>query len=327
MAFPGVLTRGEIATGLLIRSIKVNGNYLLVSSCSINIEQEIETKVDYIQGGPGSAISDIKEKKITGNLKFPLRVDSTGAIELATREILTHAENPVTALTIDTNHVLVHALDGIVDGSDESFIDLTAEYGGTDDNFLLSIDTAVVKSLTITAEEGGEVNVSVDIEGMIDIRNTSDYAVPDTTDIMGRALSWADCDVFRSESAMRNASSIEITITNTIETPVFLLPGNTAFQYRSDQIQFIGVKSIKWAGRFTEVLRKGVDLNTHIHGGWMVNEDLTMKFGPITALFHVPLFNIAELPLSSKAFIRTTKFTGIINPTAPLSAAGLFTFN
>ena len=321
MAFPGVLTRGEIATGLLIRSIKVNGNYLLLSSCSINIAQEIETKVDYIQGGPGSAISDIKEKKITGNIKFPLRVDSTGAIELAASVLLTHAENPITALTIDTNHVLVHALDGIVDGSDESFIDLTAEYGGTDDNFLLSIDKAVVKSLTISAEEGGEVNVSVDIEGMID------YAVPDTTDIMGRALSWADCDVFRSESAMRNASSIEITITNTIETPVFLLPGNTAFQYRSDQIQFIGVKSIKWAGRFTEVLRKGVDLNTHIHGGWMVNEDLTMKFGPITALFHVPLFNIAELPLSSKAFIRTTKFTGIINPTAPLSAAGLFTFN
>ena len=327
MAFPGVLTRGEIATGLLIRSIKVNGHYLLLSNSSINIQQEIDTKVDFLQGGPGSAISDIKEKKITGNLRFPLRVDSNGDIELATRAILTHAENPVTALTIDTNHVLMHALDGIVTGPDESYIDLTAEYGGTDDNFLLSIDTAVVKSLTITADEGGEVNISVEIEGMIDIRNTSDYAVPDTTDVMGRALSWADCDVYRSESAMRNASSIELTITNTIETPVFLLPGNTEFQYRSDQIQFIGVKSIKWSGKFTEVLRKGIDLNTHIHGGWMVNEDLTMKFGPVTALFNVPLFNIAELPLTSKALIRTTKFSGIIKPQAPLSAAGLFTFS
>lgn len=327
MAFPGVLTRGEIATGLLIRSIKVNGIYLLLSSCSINVSQDIETSVNYIQGGPGSAISDIKEKKITGNIKFPLRVDSNGDIELATRALLEHAENPVTALTIDTNHVLMHAVDGPINAGDETYIDLTAEYGGTDDNFLLSIDTAVIKSLNLSAEEGGGVNVSVDFEGMIDLRSTSDYAVPDTTDIMGRALTWADCDVYRSESSMRNASSIEINISNDIETPVFLLPGDTLFQYRSDQIQFIGIKSIKWTGKFTEVLRKGVDLNTHIHGGWMQNEDLTLKFGPITALFSVPLFKIAELPLSSRSLIRTTQFTGIIKPKAPLTAAGLFTFS
>jgi hypothetical protein len=41
MPYPGSLTRAEIATGLLVRSVKINGNYLLVDNCTINQVQQI----------------------------------------------------------------------------------------------------------------------------------------------------------------------------------------------------------------------------------------------------------------------------------------------
>ena len=75
MSYPSILTRAEFATGLLVRSIKVNGYYLLVDNCTINPTQEIDTSEKFIQGGPGQAISIINVKKITGQISFPLRID------------------------------------------------------------------------------------------------------------------------------------------------------------------------------------------------------------------------------------------------------------
>ena len=78
MAYPGILTRGEFATGLITRGIKINGNYLLVDSCNINQSQQIDTSEKFLQGGPGSSVSDIGAKKITGDISFPIRVDDNG---------------------------------------------------------------------------------------------------------------------------------------------------------------------------------------------------------------------------------------------------------
>ena len=35
MAYPGILSRAEFATGLITRSIKINGYYLLVDECNL----------------------------------------------------------------------------------------------------------------------------------------------------------------------------------------------------------------------------------------------------------------------------------------------------
>ena len=75
MAYPGILTRAEFATGLITRSVKINGYYLLVDNCSINQTQEIDTDNNFIQGGPGASISNIQSKKISGSLSFPVRVN------------------------------------------------------------------------------------------------------------------------------------------------------------------------------------------------------------------------------------------------------------
>jgi len=117
-----------------------------------------------------------------------------------------------------------------------------------------------------------------------------------------------------------------LQINNEIETPSFLLPYETTGTTRSDQVALIGVKEVKWTGEFSEFLRVGVELDTHIHGGWMVNENLQFNMGPITATYAVPLFEIAELPLTSKILTRKTKWNAMISPAQPMRQGGLFTF-
>jgi hypothetical protein len=132
--FPGSLSRAEIASGLSIRSIKINGAYLLCDEINFNQTQDIEMISDLVQGGPGSAIANIGAKKYSGSITFPLRVVADGSIELAARNLINHAQNPVSALRIDSNHIISH-------------YDLTAENDPTDNNELLSLDSVVVRSL------------------------------------------------------------------------------------------------------------------------------------------------------------------------------------
>jgi hypothetical protein len=317
MAYPGILTRGEFATGLITRGIKINGNYLLVDQCNINQNQQIGTNEKLLQGGPGSSISDIGAKKIIGNISFPIRVNADGDLETPVIDILNHAQSPVSALTMDTNHVLIHT-------------DLTSEDGGTNNNELLKLNTMVISSLTLQCSTDNNLSCTVNFEGMIDTVEVSDYAVPDTTESLGRAITWGDCDISREESSMRTVNSFEVTITNSIETPTFLIPYQTPesgiASTRSDQIQLIGLTAVKWTGSVTELVRSGADLNTFIHGGWMVNENLVLNMGPITATFPIPLFEIATMPFTASVLTRSTKWTSLIRPRRPLTTGGLFTF-
>ena len=68
MAFPGILTRGQFATGLQTQSICVNGDYLLVESCDINQTQELDINY-YVQGGPAASIYNLGAK----NMKVQFR--------------------------------------------------------------------------------------------------------------------------------------------------------------------------------------------------------------------------------------------------------------
>ena len=77
----------------------------------------------------------------------------------------------------------------------------------------------------------------------------------------------------------------------------------------------------------TELLRSGVELNTFIHGGWMLYENLTLNFGPITATYNNPLFKITQTPLSASVLSRSVEWTGLTNPARPLTAGGLISFS
>ncbi len=313
MSYPGSLSRVQFATGLLIRSVKVNGNYLLVDNCTINQTQEIDMNKLYIQGGPGTAVANIGAKKFTGELSFPIRVDKDNILDAAVKVILQHAENPTYTLRLDTNHML-------------SYLGLTAENGGTDNNALLTLDQMVLKNLTISCSTDDQIKVSASFEGMIDVRSDSDYAVPNENRVMGRSLTWGDCDAARYQSTMRTISNFNLQINNEIETPAFLLPYEGTGTTRSDQVTLIGIKETKWTGEYSEFVRVGAELETHIHGGWMVNENMQFNIGPITATYNVPLFQIAELPLTSKILTRKTKWNAMISPAQPLKQGGLFTF-
>ena len=271
MAFPGILTRAEFSTGLNTKSICVNGYYLIVEECNINQTQEHNLN-NYIQGGPAYAIYNLGAKKYEGSISFPLRVDQDGNLETASRILLQYAAKPMSELTIDTHHLLSSKTTTVLDP-------------GTDNNKNLSLNSVVINNLTISCSENNNVVVRLDVTGMVDEENESEFNFS-TDFILGRTLSWADCNASRKESSMRTTSSIEAKIENELVTPVFLMPylssPGSGVTESKDQIELIGVQSTKWSGSFTEVMRNGADLNTFIHGGLMHDSNLILQFGPVT---------------------------------------------
>ena len=315
MAFPGILTRAEFSTGLNTKSICVNGYYLIVEECNINQTQEHNLN-NYIQGGPAYAIYNLGAKKYEGSISFPLRVDQDGNLETASRILLQYAAKPMSELTIDTHHLLSSKTTTVLDP-------------GTDNNKNLSLNSVVINNLTISCSENNNVVVRLDVTGMVDEENESEFNFS-TDFILGRTLSWADCNASRKESSMRTTSSIEAKIENELVTPVFLMPylssPGSGVTESKDQIELIGVQSTKWSGSFTEVMRNGADLNTFIHGGLMHDSNLILQFGPITATFPNPVFKIGQTPLTAQIIRRTTEWAGINKPDASMNDNGLFTF-
>jgi hypothetical protein len=315
MAFPGILTRAEFSTGLNTKSICVNGYYLIVEECNINQTQEHNLN-NYIQGGPAYAIYNLGAKKYEGSISFPLRVDQDGNLETASRILLQYAAKPMSELTIDTHHLLSSKTTTVLDP-------------GTDNNKNLSLNSVVINNLTISCSENNNVVVRLDVTGMVDEENESEFNFS-TDFILGRTLSWADCNASRKESSMRTTSSIEAKIENELVTPVFLMPylssPGSGVTESKDQIELIGVQSTKWSGSFTEVMRNGADLNTFIHGGLMHDSNLILQFGPVTATFPNPVFKIGQTPLTAQIIRRTTEWAGINKPDASMNNNGLFTF-
>lgn len=317
MAFPGILSRAEFGTGLNVKSICVNGDYLIVQESSINQEQEHDVN-NYIQGGPAYAVYNLGSKKHTGKITFPIRVDQDGNLEPAAKTLLKHAAKPMTALRIDTHNTL-------------SNFDTTVINPGTDDNKNLSLDACVISNLTMSVSDGGEISVSVDFTGMLDTETESVFNFP-TDHLLGRKLTFSDCNAFRNESSMRSTSSMSITIENQLVTPVFLMPYYTGkyvgagVTEQKDQIELIAVQSTKWSGEFTEVIRNGLELNTFIHGGLMHDENLTLDFGTIRTTFYNPVFKIAQSPLTPQVIRRTTQWVGINKPDDSMLDDRLFTF-
>lgn len=317
MAFPGILTRAEFGTGLNVKSICVNGDYLVVQESNVNQEQEHDVN-NYIQGGPAYAVYNLGSKKHTGKITFPLRVDQDGNLEAAAKTLLRHAAKPMTALRIDTHNSL-------------SNFETTVLNPGTDDNKNLSLDACVISNLTLSVSDGGEISVSIDFTGMLDTETESVFNFP-TDNLLGRKLTFSDCNAFRNESSMRSTSSMTVTIENQLVTPVFLMPYYTdkyvgsGVTEQKDQIELIAVQSTKWSGEFTEVIRNGLELNTFIHGGLMHDENLTLDFGSVRTTFYNPVFKIAQSPLTSQVIRRTTQWVGINKPDDSMLDDRLFSF-
>jgi hypothetical protein len=315
MAFPGILTRAEFSTGLNTKSICVNGYYLIVENFNVNQTQEHSLN-NYIQGGPAYAIYNLGAKKYEGSISFPLRVDQDGNLEMAAKILLQYAAKPMSELTIDTHHLLSMKTTTVLDP-------------GTDNNKNLSLNSVAINSLSISCSENNTVQVNLQITGMVDEEKESTFDFK-TDYILGRSLSWADCNASRKESSMRTTSSIEISIENELVTPVFLMPylsfPGSGVTEQKDQIELIGVQSTKWSGTFVEVMRNGADLNTFIHGGLMHDSNLVLQFGPVTTTFPNPVFKIGQAPLTAQIIRRTTEWAGINKPDASMNDNGLFTF-
>ena len=303
-SFPQNQSRMEPATGLLVRSILVNGQYLLCSNCSLNPTQDME-QIWLIQGGPGAAIADIGAKWITGQISVPVRVDREGNLEPGIIEILNNSDTPTRPVRIDTNHVLSH------NGT------LTAYDGGTDDNELVSLDTCLIKECVISAEKGKGVSLIVSIEGMIELRNPSALISPPDNYLEKRQIAWSECDASRGESDMRMVEEVKITFKNNTTLKKFITPfdpNNPYYSHQQDQVNVIGVHGVQREGSFKEIMRLGVEKETYIHGGFMVGENLVLKFGPFSVTIFCPLFKISQQQYTPSILYRNTEFLAQISP-------------
>lgn len=308
---PGKISASEVATGLLIRAININGNYIIVENFDLSPVQEVE-ELYLIQGGPRSAIGNIGLKHLEGQISCPVRVDNNGNLEAALWSLLDNAQNPDTPLVIQTNHTL-------------SYFGLTAEHGGSNSNQLVNLDCCVVKELTLNATNDlkSGVKLTASIVGTIDTNTPTVFVSPPDDYLLHRQLSFADCDASRYESDMRTVSQLEIKINNDVKLEAFLVGVDGQ---RFDQPQVIGIAECKWTGHFEEILRKGVEVETFIHGGFMQNENLQFQFGPITATIKVPMFKIATQPLTANYLKRKTEFFAQIFPIIRNSAGDLFSY-
>lgn len=308
MNFPGALHGIEPATGLLVRGININGKYLLVDSCSVMPTQE--TKMEwYLQGGPRASIADINTREIKGNIEFPLRVLSDGSLEDGAIEILVNAENPNRALKIDTNHTLLTTR-------------IVADCGGTDNNELLTLDCLVIENLSITAAPQQGIKVSATVTGTLTSRHSADYIAPSSDKIIGRQLSFQDCNAGRLQSSMINVDEISISITNQVNKTKFFVPYPYGTESRFDMPQFVMTYNHLWGGYFQEVLRRGIEYENYIHGGIMQGENLSIEFGPLVATVQVPVFKISEQPYNHELLKRKTEFYSQNYPSYTDLAAG-----
>ena len=293
---PGLYSRMEVASGLLIRSIRVNGNPLLVENFDVQLKQDIDVKW-FVQGGPRASISDIGKKWVEGQMSFFLRIERDETVSTAIRSLFLNAELPNNTLSLETNYTL-------------SYLNLTAENGGSDGNELLNLDDVIVKSLNIQASTDADVKVNIQFHGRIESRIAGDYiAIPDFA--LGRNISWIDCDASRFSSAMRTVSKIEFNIENTVEDAIFLTSYESS---RTDQINTFGVTKCKWSGGYEEVQRLGVETENYFHGGWKVGENILFDFGVVRFYTRVPLFQVTEQPLSARMIVRKSKFITITSP-------------
>lgn len=307
MLTPGVLYRIEPATGTAAKSIRLKASdeseykYIPVQEVKLNWEQTFSVAY-LIQGGARASVADISERILKGKITMPLRVDSAGAILPGIKSILRSAEFSTNGiyLQIDTNHLLSPDIQVPI-----------PESHATESVSFLTIDTCLISNLQITGRSGGVITLSFDIVGIVDARSLSQSFDLDDVDLSGRELMFQDCKAHRFESRIP-MSMFDVNVKSEIKEDVYLpsLESNV----RSDQVQYISVKSWKATGKYEQFVKRYLEKSSFIKGGIMTGENLTIEIGPLKIIYRTPMFEITTQDIDTKLIKRTASFTNLSTP-------------
>jgi hypothetical protein len=106
---------------------------------------------------------------------------------------------------------------------------------------------------------------------------------------------------------MDTVTELEVTVENKVKDLFFIVPYEHPEQ-RTDMPNYFVVHGTKWGGSFTQFLRRGIETNTYIHGGFMQGENLILSFGILDATIPVPLFKPSTQDFTADLLIRKTDF-------------------
>lgn len=313
MEFPNNINNIEASTGLLLKSISVNGYYLFVESCNIMVQQEISPEW-FLQAGPRASIFKYGNRVISGNIKTPIRIDGDGKIETSIQQILLHAQNPDSTLIINTNHNLI--TDKIIADSCD----------GVQDNHLLSFKCMAIKELSINASLTSEMLLNIDLIGVLDTRDESSFIGPSDGYMLGRTLTLADCRLNRTNSLINTLTEISINIQNKLEPNVYITPKINNID-RTDLPEYLKLFGTVWEGSFEQFLRRGIEASNYIHGGSFANANLTLDFANVSVLFKQPLFKTTEQPFSKDILKRKSSFYSQNSPNLHNASEDMFTIS
>ena len=96
-------TRQVFLTGVLSPPILVNGSDpIKTSEYNIQMNQEIDLNMFYMQAGPGASVANFKGKKINGSMLFFLRINQSNYLETGVKDIINSGQNYESIISLTT---------------------------------------------------------------------------------------------------------------------------------------------------------------------------------------------------------------------------------
>ena len=298
------LTRQVFLTGVLSPPILVNGSDpIKTSEYNIQMNQEIDLNMFYMQGGPGASVANFKGKKINGSMLFFLRINQSNSLETGVKDIINSGQNYESIISL-TTLLLPYNSNITAEGS---------PYTTSTNNFVF--DTCLVKSVTISAKDNSDVEVRAEILGQNDGENITPLPDPQDGYSLYRKLNWYDCQFYNNGSQLETLKEFELKIEKDIDQKYFLFPYSAPTRY--DRPYSSGVKSVTVSFKYVEQVTNIFDVFSYSIGGYDMSSGLSGNFGPISFTIPDVLLRISTQSLPSGQILRTTEGFYQMNPLTP----------
>lgn len=285
--------RGNVDSGHL-RIAYINGIPIALSATSKVFPEQEMKNIDLLQGGPRTRVYAKDRKRITGSLDIPLYLDKDGNVAEGCREVIRCGDNPMKLFSLAMNF-------GVM-GRERTALAYQKKWD-TSLHRRLTFSCAAVRSLDLTADRNGNVNMKLEFIALPEDDdakiNDYDFNVP-YTDLMSRHASFADCIITKEEDTvfMKDVTNFNLNWDNPVEE-IYLVPGTPDMS--RDYAHYLYLeKGTVIKGSWEEIKRAEEwdnELEAYNHGGYADDDYVRIRIADIMGEIRDPLYDLQEQPL------------------------------